>query len=79
MANTNKDYIITVDVKSTEVDTSNDMNFYITDKKTSNIFCKLVINESNSELIKKYQPIENSSDYKILSLIMNLKNLNLHY
>lgn len=65
MANTNKDYIITVDVKSTEVDTSNDMNFYITDKKTSNIFCKLVINESNSELIKKYQPIENSSDYKI--------------
>lgn len=65
MANTNKDYIITVDVKSTEVDTSNDMNFYITDKKTSNIFCKLVINESNSELIKKYAPVQNAEDFII--------------
>ena len=74
MANTNKDYIITVDVKSTEVDTSNDMNFYITDKKTSNIFCKLVINESNSELIKKYAPIENANSYSIKLRVIKPNN-----
>ena len=73
MANINKDYLITVDVKNATVSAPN-MTFYITDKKTSNIFCQLVINESNSELIKKYAPIENASDFTILLRIIKPNN-----
>ena len=73
MANINKDYLITVDVKNATVSAPN-MTFYITDKKTSNIFCQLVINESNSELIKKYAPIENALDFTILLRIIKPNN-----
>lgn len=73
MANINKDYLITVDVKNATVSAPN-MTFYITDKKTSNIFCQLVINESNSELIKKYAPIENASDFSILLRVVKPNN-----
>lgn len=74
MANTNKEYIITVDVKKTTVKYSSSMAFYVTDKKTSNIFCQLVINESKNELINKYAPIENSSDYKITLRVIKPNN-----
>lgn len=74
MANINKDYIITVDVKKASVKYSSAMTFYITDKKTSNIFCQLVINESNNELIKKYAPIENASDFSILLRVVKPNN-----
>ena len=74
MANINKDYIITVDVKKASVKYSSAMTFYITDKKTSNIFCQLVINESNNELIKKYAPIENASDFNILLRVVKPNN-----
>ena len=73
MANINKDYLITVDVKNATVSAPN-MTFYVTDKKTSNIFCQLVINESNSELIKKYAPIENALDFTILLRIIKPNN-----
>ena len=72
--NHNKDYIITVDVKSATVATPNKMNFYITDIKTANIFAQLVINDSNSELIKKYAPIENAQDYKIKLRVIKPNN-----
>ena len=72
--NLNKDYIITVDVKSATVATPNKMNFYITDIKTANIFAQLVINDSNSELIKKYAPIENAQDYKIKLRVIKPNN-----
>lgn len=74
MANTNKEYIITVDVKKASVKYSSSMAFYVTDKKTSNIFCQLVINESKNELINKYAPIENSSDYKITLRVIKPNN-----
>ena len=74
MANTNKEYIITVDVKKAAVKYSSSMSFYITDKKTSNIFCQLVINESKNELINKYAPIENASDYKITLRVIKPNN-----
>ena len=72
--NLNKDYIITVDVKSATVATPNKMSFYITDIKTANIFAQLVINDSNSELIKKYAPIENAQDYKIKLRVIKPNN-----
>lgn len=74
MANTNKEYIITVDTKKATVKYSSSMSFYITDKKTSNIFCQLVINESKNELINRYAPIENSSDYKITLRVIKPNN-----
>ena len=61
MANINKDYIITVDVKKASVKYSSAMTFYITDKKTSNIFCQLVINESNNELKYFFTNLSNIS------------------
>ena len=73
MPNINKDYIITVDVKAATVK-ANSMSFYITDIKTSNIFCQLVINESSSELIKRYAPIEDASNYKITLRIIKPNN-----
>ena len=72
--NLNKDYIITVDVKSATVSTPNKMSFYVTDIKTANIFAQLVINDSNSELIKKYAPIENAQDYKIKLRVIKPNN-----
>lgn len=72
--NLNKDYIITVDVKSATVSTPNKMSFYITDIKTANIFAQLVINESNSDLIKAYAPIENAQDYKIKLRVIKPNN-----
>ena len=72
--NLNKDYLIIVDVKSATVATPNKMSFYITDIKTANIFAQLVINDSNSELIKKYAPIENAKDYKIKLRVIKPNN-----
>lgn len=72
--NLNKDYIITVDVKSATVSTPNKMSFYITDIKTANIFAQLVINESSSNLVKTYAPIENAQDYKIKLRVIKPNN-----
>lgn len=72
--NLNKDYLVIVDVKSATVSTPNKMSFYITDIKTANIFAQLVINDSNSELIKKYAPIENAQDYKIKLRVIKPNN-----
>ena len=72
--NLNKDYIITVDVKNATVSTPSNMSFYITDVKTSNIFAQLVINESKSELIKKYAPVENAEDFEITLRVIKPNN-----
>ena len=63
--NLNRDYLVTVDVKQAVVNTPSTMQFYITDMGTSNIFAQLVINESNSELVKRYAPVENAEDFTI--------------
>ena len=73
MSNINRDYLITVDVKKATVKSSG-MSFYITDVKTSNIFCQLVINESKSELVEKYAAVENASDFRILLRIIKPNN-----
>lgn len=65
MRNINKDYLIQIDVKAATVNVPDNMSFFITDVKTCNIFAQLVINESNSELVKKYAPIEEAANYKL--------------
>ena len=65
MININRDYLIKVDTKAATVSSPSNMNFRITDIKTSNIFAELVKNESRSELVKKYTPVENASDFSI--------------
>lgn len=63
-SNINRDYLVSVDVKDSKVN-SNDLMFYITDKKTSNIFIQLIINMSENELIKNYVILEDASNYKL--------------
>ena len=65
MRNINKDYLIQIDVKAATVNVPGDMSFFITDVKTCNIFAQLVINESKSDLVKKYAPIEEAANYKL--------------
>jgi hypothetical protein len=64
--NLNKENIITVDIKNASISTQGNMTFYVTDIKTCNIYCQLVINRSKSNLIKKFAPIENAIDYKVI-------------
>ena len=54
-----------IDVKAATVNVPGDMSFFITDIKTCNIFAQLVINESKSDLVKKYAPIEEAANYKL--------------
>lgn len=72
--NLNRDYLITVDIKQAAVSTPSNMQFYITDIGTSNIFAQLVINESNSQLITKYAPVETASDFKITLRVIKPNN-----
>ena len=65
LRNINKDYLIQIDVKAATVNVPGDMSFFITDVKTCNIFAQLVINESKSDLVKKYGPIEEAANYKL--------------
>ena len=65
LRNINKDYLIQIDVKAATVNVPGDMSFFITDVKTCNIFAQLVINESKSDLVKKYAPIEEAEKYKL--------------
>ena len=54
-----------IDVKAATVNVPDNMSFFITDVKTCNIFAQLVINESNSDLVKRYAPVENAEDFTI--------------
>lgn len=65
LRNINKDYLIQIDVKTATVNVPGNMSFFITDIKTCNIFAQLVINESKSDLVKKYAPIEEAANYKL--------------
>ena len=51
MKNPNKDYIVDVNVKTSTVSASSNLKFAITDINTSNIFFRLVFNESSNSLV----------------------------
>ena len=64
MANLNRDYLVTLDVKTSNVTLSSPMTFYVTDRRTMNIFVKLVMNMSDNPIIKDYVALENAVGYR---------------
>lgn len=71
--NINRDYLLTVDVKSSSVSTQN-LKFYITDNNTSNIFVQLMINMSTNDLIKNLVILENAANYNLELKIIKPNN-----
>ena len=74
MKNMNKDYIVDVNVKTSTVSASDNLKFAITDKNTSNIFFRLILNESSNSLINSYAPNEDASNYKLTLRIVKPPN-----
>lgn len=74
IANLNKENIITVDIKNATVTTKGSMKFYATDIKTCNIFCELVVNESESKIVKRYNKVDNASDFTVTMRIVKPNN-----
>ncbi|MGM9543624.1 MAG: hypothetical protein ACI3T9_01440 [Romboutsia timonensis] len=65
MSNTNRDYLIICDVKNSKITISRPMNFYVTDKNTSNIFIRLVTQITTDDGIKQYVDIEDAAYYTV--------------
>ena len=66
MKNVNRDYLVTVNAKTADIKSvPSNMQFYITDIHTSNIFFELIFSESTNSLVKKYSENEKASDYKL--------------
>ena len=63
MSNANRDYSIVYDVKNSLLVLSRPLNFYLTDKNTSNIFVKLVTKVIVGDGIDQYTDIQNASGY----------------
>ena len=74
MSNTNRDYLVVCDVKNSKVTIARPMNFYVTDKNTSNIFVKLVTQIATDDGIKEYVDIENATDYTVTLRVVKPNN-----
>ena len=73
MKNINRDYLVTVNVKTAEVTASSNMSFYITDINTCNIFFKLSFKSPNEDFFisnKDFMPKENAKDYRLTLRIL---------
>lgn len=73
MANTNRDILMTVDVKNSKI-TGGGFNFYVTDKNTSNFFVRLVMSMSLNTLISSYVTLENATNYQLKLYIIKPDN-----
>ncbi len=65
MANTNRDLLMQIDVKTSSI-TGGGFTFYVTDRNTSNFFVKLVINMSANPVINRYVALEEASNYGLI-------------
>ena len=74
MSNTNRDYLIVCEVKNSKITVARQLNFYITDKNTSNIFIKLVNRIENDNGVSSYVDIENATAYKVTLRIVKPNN-----
>ena len=74
MSNANRDYAIVYDVKNSSLVLSRPLNFYITDKNTSNIFIRLVTKISIGDGIDQYADIENASNYVLTMRVIKPNN-----
>lgn len=73
MKNINRDYLVTVNVKTAVVTASSNMSFYITDINTCNIFFKLSFKGPNDKFVtdnKDFIPKENANDYRLTLRIL---------
>lgn len=70
MANLNRDYLITLDVKTSKLDLSRNLEFFITDRRTMNVFVKLVISMTTNPLYKRYAELENASNFQVFMNIL---------
>ena len=73
MKNINRDYLVTVNAKTSTL-SANAMSFYITDILTSNIFFQLIFNESGNALINSYAPNENTDNYRLTLRVVKPNN-----
>ena len=74
MSNANRDYVIVYDVKNSSLVLSRPLNFYITDKNTSNIFVKLVTRIIIGNGMDQYVDIENASNYVLTMRVVKPNN-----
>lgn len=74
MANLNRDYLVTLDVKTSNITLSSPMTFYVTDRRTMNIFVKLVMNMSDNPVIKDYVALENAIGYRTELVLVSPNN-----
>ena len=74
MSNANRDYAIVYDIKNGSLVLSRPLNFYITDKNTSNIFVRLVTRVSVGNGIDQYTDIEQASDYVLTMRVVKPNN-----
>ena len=74
MSNANRDYAIVYDVKNSLLVLSRPLNFYLTDKNTSNIFVKLVTRVIVGDGIDQYTDIENASSYVLTMRVIKPDN-----
>ena len=74
MSNANRDYAIVYDIKNSSLVLSRPLNFYITDKNTSNIFIKLVTRVIVGNGIDQYTDIENASNYVLTMRVIKPNN-----
>lgn len=73
MKNINRDYLVTVNVKTAEATASSNMSFYITDINTCNIFFKLNFKGPNEDFFisnKDFMPKEYAKDYRLTLRIL---------
>lgn len=74
MKNINRDYLVTVNVKTAVVTAPSNMSFYITDINTCNIFFKLSFKGPNddkiTDLINSKAPKEYAKDYRLTLRIL---------
>ena len=74
MSNANRDYVIVYDVKNSLLILNRPLNFYLTDKNTSNIFVKLVTRVIVGDGIDQYTDIENASNYILTMRVIKPNN-----
>ena len=74
MSNTNRDYLIVCEVKNSKITIARQLNFYTTDKNTSNIFIRLVNRIENDNGISSYIDIENATAYNVTLRIVKPNN-----
>ena len=73
MANTNRDILMTLDVKTSKV-SGGGFSFFVTDQNTSNFFVRLVMSMSANAIISQYVSLEQASNYQIKLYIIKPNN-----